>query len=69
MTWNYRIVKHKHDDDTWYAIHEVYYDDGKVDSVTFDPISVVADSEIGISDVLIMMIEAIEKDTLDYEDY
>lgn len=32
MTWNYRIIKHTNEHGTWFALHEVYYnDDGSID--------------------------------------
>ena len=38
MTWNNRIMRHKHDRCDYYQMHEVYYDkDGKVDGWTENP--------------------------------
>ena len=31
MTWNYRMLEHKNVDGTsWFAIHEVYYDEASI---------------------------------------
>lgn len=44
MTWNYRVVRHVYENDCgldgeWYAIHEVYYQDGKPFTSTIDAVS------------------------------
>lgn len=42
MTWNYRVIEFTDGDDTWQAIHEVYYDDaGKPSGYT--------EKEVGVS--------------------
>jgi hypothetical protein len=49
MTWNYRIIKHDEPEyvgKEWFALHEVYTDNGKM-SWTEDPISFVCDVEEG----------------------
>lgn len=38
MTWNYRVICRVHQGETFYAIHEVFYDKkGKPGSVTQEP--------------------------------
>ncbi len=27
--WNYRVIKSKHNDEEWYSVREVYYDDDR----------------------------------------
>lgn len=40
MTWNYRIMRHKAETGTTYALHEAYSEEGKKpDSFTTDAIS------------------------------
>ena len=35
MNWNYRVILHDKDEDQWYGLHEVFYDDdGQVTSWT-----------------------------------
>ena len=47
MTWNYRVLYHKHaQPEPYHALHEVFYDDnGRPNSYTRDPIDVTAESE------------------------
>jgi hypothetical protein len=54
MTWNYRIIKHDGADcagHEWFALHEVYTDNGKM-SWSEDPISFVCDVEEGPDGVI-----------------
>lgn len=45
MTWNYRIVKHDLRKHTYFAVHEVYYNDtGKITNWTAEPIDLTAGS-------------------------
>ena len=40
MNWNYRIVRHRHSEEEWFAIHEVYYEaDGKPKLVSKEPVA------------------------------
>jgi hypothetical protein len=40
MTWNYRVVKHTYEDGyEWYAIHEVYYSNGKPSMCSHDKVA------------------------------
>ena len=53
-TWNHRIILHDLEPDTkrhYYALHEVYYSDGKM-SWTEDPISFVCAAELGEGDLI-----------------
>jgi len=39
MSWNYRVIKHIDKGREWYAIHEVYYNNGGLpDSCTKEPV-------------------------------
>ena len=70
MSWNYRVIRHVHEDEEYYAIHEVYYDDDgnpRMCSVEGVPPG-GSDIDELCSDIY-MMIEALERDTLDYTDF
>lgn len=63
MSWNYRLMKHKEPDpeDTWYAVHEVFYtDEGKIWAWTENPITFVADSKEEALRVLDMIKKDVE---------
>lgn len=58
MTWNYRIVKHKSGVNTWYSLHEVYYDEnGEPDGMTQNPISAHGDTRAEVIKALEMMLK------------
>lgn len=53
--WNYRVIALEDAEfgEVTYGIHEVYYkDDGSIDSWTKSPVPFVADSKLGLLDVL-----------------
>lgn len=53
MSWEFRLVHHTQDDQEWYAIHEVYTDDGgKPWSMTEDPVTFVGDSKADVIESL-----------------
>ena len=80
MTWNYRIVRHitpipeklrvieGKRNETWYAIHEVYYDKGKVVSYTEEPIAPFGLSVEELKSDLRHMMEHLQDGVLNYED-
>lgn len=46
MNWNYRIIRHDIKKPTYFAVHEVFYDDaGEITNWTTSPIDVVADTK------------------------
>ena len=62
LTWNHRIILHNLDSDVrrhYYALHEVYYSDGKM-SWTEDPISFVCAAELGEGDLIRSLEHALE---------
>lgn len=70
MTWNHRVMKHdKADgDDDWYQIHEVFYNsEGERESWTVGGIAPGGNTLEDLRDELHMMLEATEKEILDYE--
>ncbi len=71
MSWNYRMIEHKNlDGSSWFAIHEVYYDDnGNPKYCSEGPCSAHGeDPETLITDMSYMM-EALNKPTLHYNDF
>jgi hypothetical protein len=68
MHWNYRILKHKHKNGDWFAIHEVYYDDkSNPIACSKDPDTIVAEDIKSIKGSLNLMGRALKKPVLDYE--
>jgi hypothetical protein len=72
MSWNYRVVRREcatpNGTETIYAIHEAYYDkDGNVDSITAEPVPIVADNLGDMMDMLFQMRAALDKAALDYD--
>ena len=68
--WNHRVMKHEKadGDDDWYQIHEVYYNSKREpDSWTLDGIKPGGNTLENLRDELIMMLEATEKEILDYK--
>lgn len=75
MTWNYRIVRMQMDmgngkSEPMLGVHEAYYgDDGEVESITEEPITLVGEDEGVLLETLNMMIDALGKEVLNYEDF
>lgn len=68
--WNYRVIKHEKEGQTWLSIHEVYYgDDGKLTGFTVRATEVLADDEVGVKEQLERMMEAMTKPVLTPEDF
>ena len=68
--WNHRVMKHEKadGDDDWYQIHEVYYNSKREpDSWTLDGIKPGGNTLENLRDELIMMLEATEKEILNYK--
>ena len=68
MTWNHRIMKTEHDGETHYGMHEVYYDEGKPDMYTTEPMF-VWESESEFDWLMAQFIAASLKDVLTEEDF
>lgn len=66
MSWNYRVIKdkdqHNHE---FFAIHEVYYKDGKPTSCTENPIKLIGDSIKDLKQDLKLIEEAFSKPVLE----
>jgi len=56
MTWNYRIIEHDSENRSYFAIHEVFYNNkGEITSFTENPIDIVGESKIDIKNILKQM--------------
>lgn len=74
MSWNYRVVKrtksvpHFGEPFISYGIHEVYYDNnGKITSLTEEPIRIIADSHLELYDTINKIVKCLNKKTVVYE--
>ena len=69
MTWNHRVIKRKYDTgETYYAVHEVYYDDsGKPSSVTVLPVGIFEDTIDDLAITIDRLRECLSKPVLDYD--
>lgn len=68
MTWNYRVLRHIYTEETWLAIHEVYYDDdNNPDCCTVDPIEPGGETLEELKSDLEHISKACEKPILDYD--
>jgi hypothetical protein len=69
MTWNYRVVRATEDEDSILQIHEAYYDHyGAVYAITEKPVPVVGDNQLELVETLTMMMAALNKPILSWED-
>jgi hypothetical protein len=68
MSWNYRVLKKKNESGEYeFGIYEVYYDDnGNIRGSTEMPLTPTCASEDDLLHELTIMMEALKKDTLDY---
>ena len=57
--WNYRIIKHVDNGETWHGIHEVYYGKKKkIEAWSADPIAPVGETTKELKSDLNMMTQA-----------
>lgn len=70
MSWSYRVVRRvwpRHQETT-FAIHEAYsHADGRVHSLSIDPIEPYAETLDELRDDMARMIAALNRPVLDYE--
>lgn len=69
MTWNYRIVRHFSNGEEWFAIHEVYYEGGRIVNWLSDPIMLISDEPLGLKDQIEQLLKAFDKDVLEENDF
>ncbi len=61
-TWNHRVVRHTSGEQTWFQVHEVYYDhDGKPTSMTKDAPIPMGDDVADLKAELQRMLDACDK--------
>lgn len=70
MTWNHRVISRKYETgETYYAIHEVYYDEsGEPYSVTAMPSAIMEESVEDIAWTLERIQKCLSLPVLDYEE-
>jgi len=66
MSWNYRLVKEKTDDDgDWFGVHEVYYNkDGSIHLINDEPVSICGETPNEIMETCKKIIECLSRATL-----
>lgn len=70
MTWNHRVIRGKYETgETYYAIHEVYYDEAGVPTnVTASPSAIMEESVEDIAWTLERIQKSLKLPVLDYEE-
>jgi hypothetical protein len=65
-TWNYRVLQHEGN----FAIHEVYYEDGKPTSCTEDPVAPFGEDTVEeLRRDMELMMRALNEPVLNYKDF
>jgi hypothetical protein len=68
MTWNHRVVKRTFNDEVFYGIHEVYYDDdGTINGCTMEPVAIQEESVEDLEVTLTRMLQCAVKPVLDFD--
>jgi len=67
--WNYRLVRRKFNKETFYGVHEAFYDKNqKVWAITEEPMRVFEDSRAEVLETLATMIkDVLRAPVLDYD--
>lgn len=65
--WNYRVIRNvDNDDNEWFTIHEVYYNDkGEPDGVTANPVSLFGETDGELQSSLMKMLDATNLPVID----
>lgn len=66
MHWNFRLIKHKNRNDTYLAIHEVFYERRIPISCTKEPVTILDVDIKGIKWTLKHMQSALKRPIIDY---
>jgi hypothetical protein len=66
MAWSYRVVRRTEEGETTYAIHEAYYTDDKVTSITADDIGLLSESAVGLALSLPAYLKALTEPVIDF---
>lgn len=65
MTWNYRVIYHDNEEEPWYGIHEVYYDnEDNPQACTKNPTSITGETYSELQDDISKRIDSLRKPTL-----
>lgn len=65
MTWSYGVVVTKHDEEEWYAVHELFHDEGDKVSWTAEPVTFEADSMDDLEAMLDMALKDVRQAKVD----
>lgn len=66
MSWNFRVIKKKTNDEEYYEIHEVYYNkNGEIDYRSVEPISPFGHTKAELADSLLKMTACLKKPVLE----
>lgn len=70
MSFNHRVFAHENDDEIWFQVHEVFYDEDKNPvAYTEDAIKIIADDLEGMVWTLNQIKGCIDKPILSYENF
>lgn len=67
--WNYRIIRHERNGETFYQIHEVYYRNGLPVATTLQPSTPYGENADELRGELALMLSALSKPALNYSDF
>ena len=65
--WNHRVVRRTYNSESNYGVYEAYYTDGRVVSITMEPVTPQGESMDELREELAMMARACEHPVLDYD--
>jgi len=68
VTWNYRIIRTEDRGETWYAVHEVFYNVQGADLWTENPVRVIGETTDDIYSTLARMMKALSRPVLEVVD-
>jgi hypothetical protein len=66
MGWNYRVLRSEDDGEVCYAIHEVYYKDGKPVTSAKNASGIFSETRSGLFEVIAMMADALDQPILQW---
>lgn len=67
--WNERVVRRTVDGETWFAVHEVYYEGGKPTNCTVDPVYPDGETLDELRQAIRCYARACDLPALDYENF
>jgi hypothetical protein len=66
--WNYRVLRKVHNGEEYFSIHEVFYDkNNNPNACSVEPVSAHGDTVWELKKDLELMIQALDKQVLDYD--